>query len=792
MLPEPLQALAAYRQFLCWTLTNDVPPRKLPVSPYTGYVCSAHDPAAWADADTAIAFAAAHGYGVAFSFQESDPFFFIDVDKAFDGQEWSQLAQQMCAFFPGAAIEVSSSKTGLHIIGRYTQEPTHGCSYRDSQGKKVLEFYTRERFVALTFTNIAGDAGTDHTNMLHSVASHYFPATAGTGADGDWLADWTEAPVAAWNGPTDDNELIRRALLSRSAAGTFGGGASFRDLWEGNEEVILRVYGGDRSTVDAALAQHLAFWTGNDCARIERLMRQSAIYREKWDRGDGEEYLRRTINGRTGATRRQNDFLHDKTPASPSAPAVVDPGTPAGPIQAQDISGSTYLNIDAQREFFKGCVYVRDVHKIYVPDGDMLKSEQFNVNYGGYTFALDRGNERTTKYAWDAFTQSQALKFPKSHATCFRPECTPGALLEEEGRILLNVYIPIQTKCVAGDPGLFLHHLEKLFPMAGDRHILLTYIAACIQRPGAKFQWWPVLQGVEGDGKTLILRVISHCIGHRYTHLPNADDIARSGGKFNSWLRNKLFIGMEEVYVADRRDFLEIFKPNVTNDRLQIEGKGIDQVMGDNRANGMIFTNHHDGVPVTVDTRRYPIFYSAMQSAEDLAAAGMDNVYFNRIYDWLKGEGEYAHCGVYYGYSIMNSFFRTYQLDPSVNLMGRAPQTSSTKTAIKHSWGTVEQEIDEAVNRGDIGFKGGWISSTQLDVLLERRCKNIKLSQAKRREVLKHLGYYWHPVLSEGRVDNIVMPDGNKPRLFITKGHPSLGLITASEVAHAYTTAQLT
>ena len=55
--------------------------------------------------------------------------------------------------------------------------------------------------------------------------------------------------------------------------------------------------------------QHLAFWTGKDAARIERLMRRSALVREKWDRDD---YLGpRTI---MGAISRQVQVLQDKRP----------------------------------------------------------------------------------------------------------------------------------------------------------------------------------------------------------------------------------------------------------------------------------------------------------------------------------------------------------------------------------------------------------------------------------------------------------------------------------------------
>jgi primase-polymerase (primpol)-like protein len=45
-------------------------------------------------------------------------------------------------------------------------------------------------------------------------------------------------------------------------------------------------YGGDTSRADAAFLAMLAFWTGPDPERLDRLFRNSGRYREKWERAD--------------------------------------------------------------------------------------------------------------------------------------------------------------------------------------------------------------------------------------------------------------------------------------------------------------------------------------------------------------------------------------------------------------------------------------------------------------------------------------------------------------------------
>ena len=49
-----------------------------------------------------------------------------------------------------------------------------------------------------------------------------------------------------------------------------------------------------------------------------------------------------------------------------------------------------------------------------------------------------------------------------------------------------------------------------------------------------------------------------------------------------------------------------------------------------------------------------------------------------------------------------------------------APVTSSMSEAVSLSLGAVEQEIQEAIAEGRVGFKGGWVSSLALATLLEQ------------------------------------------------------------------------
>lgn len=781
MIAPALAPLGALRQFIVVMLvplptgkTN-----KLPVDHRTGNVCDAHDPAVWTDHDTARALADRWGssFGVGFVITAADDVWCLDLDGARTPTGWSPLALQLVASLPGTAVEVSQSGQGLHVWGRGAVPPH--SSKRVDLG---LELYSERRFILLG-SGATGDMS-QPCAAIAAVAAAYFPPRA-AGAGGD-VPD--TGPCAEWRGPTDDAELIRRALRSHSAGSVFGARASFADLWTADAAALGRAYPAsgsgdgayDASSADAALAQHLAFWTGRDVGRIERLMRQSALVRAKWD--DRDDYLvERTIVGACG---RQVDVLQDRPvePVGPALPVAPPPvaETVAAPAMS-DPTGAVFLGADQQRELFKGCVYVVEQHRVLCPGGVLLKPDQFRARYGGHTFAMDNRNERTTRNAFEAFTESQVVRPPVADGTCFRPDLEPAALVHDAGRIRANTWWPIKTPRQVGDAGPFLRHLEKLTPDRRDRVMLLCWMACAVQYPGRKFQCAPFIQGVEGNGKTFFSRCLSEILGKRYTHWPDASKL---GEKFNGWLFGRLLICVEDIHTEGRLDVLERIKPWITGtDGVEIEGKGIDQRTEEICCNFIFNSNFLNGIRKTKNDRRYIPFITAQQSEDDLAKDGLTPEYFKALYDWARSGGYAAVHDLLATYEIPDEF----RFDRGI----RAPETSTTPAAIEAGHGRVEQEILEAIEQGVQGFKGGWISSIAVDKLLDRIGRS-SVGRSQRRELLRNLGYGRHPALPDGRATSIVGVDGGKPRLYIRHGHAALGITQAGEAVAAYSAAQMT
>lgn len=746
---------------------------KFPINPTTGRAADPTDPATWLTLEAAQKrVTAGIGEGVGFVFTRNDPFFFLDIDEAYANQSWSADATALCSQFPGCFIEVSHSGTGLHIIGSAPLIPPHGTRCNS----KGLELYSHGRFVALTGKSASGTALTDATPVVAQLISSDFPPPVVVAPE-----EWSAEPVAEWSGPATDAALLKKMMASTpSAAAAFQGKATIAQLMAGD----LTAFMGDQSGADQALCNHLAFWTGKDCERMDRIFRTSELFRDKWDENRGPRGTYGVITILNAIAHCENVYHDGKLPTvdavNEPAPAPADPSTGL----REDYQ---FLSISAQIEHFEGCVYLDDPNEIWCPDGKIRDQKRFKVYKGGYAMALDSRGDKTTKDAFEAFTMSQGYDFPKADSACFRPENEAGAIVVEEGFRLLNTYFPIETRRVDGDPALFVDLLTRLLPIDRDRTILTSYLAAITQYPGKKFQWWPILQGTKGNGKTAIMQCMAHAVGSRYTHLPNADAMMRDGNKFNAWMDRKLFVGMEELAAGNQREFLEAFKTTITNRRIQLEGKGSNQVMGDNRANGLICTNHKDGAPADEDERRYAHLFTAQQSAADLLRDGMGGDYFPKLWAWLDADG----------FAIVNNYLRDYEIADEFNpatLCQRAPDTSSTREALSASKGSVEQHIEEAVSEGRPGFNGGWISGFALDILLEEKRFGSKITHLKRIEILGKLGFVTHTGLKGGRVSNAFTDPGSgktgKPRLFLKAGHLALALTSSAEVVRQYEKAQ--
>lgn len=330
-------ALIDREQWVCWrTQQRENKQTKVPIVPGTTQFASTTDPDTWRDFQTAReAVTSTPVDGLGFVFTVDDPIIGVDLDDCRDPDAgepaaWaSQIITQLDSY-----TEVSPSGTGYHIL--ITGTLPEGRNRSDG-----LEVYDRSRFFTVTGDHVANTPSTvaERTaaiDTLHAAElAEESPDTADETSVEATSADLSPADTPTTTGPAvlADDELLDRA---RNAAN----GEKFSRLWRGDTSGYE-----SHSEADMALCRLLAFWTGCDRTRIDRLFRQSGLGRDKWDDvhyADGSTYGDKTIER---AVARTDDVYTPPEALDPESDSVSP--DESGGRDAAKSSTSTTATTDA-------------------------------------------------------------------------------------------------------------------------------------------------------------------------------------------------------------------------------------------------------------------------------------------------------------------------------------------------------------------------------------------------------------------------------------------------------------
>lgn len=393
-------------------------------------------------------------------------------------------------------------------------------------------------------------------------------------------------------------------------------------------------------------------------------------------------------------------FGHKEAPTAPQ-PMAQQPiqQTVAQVEDDVDPFGEILSEYDCE-QYFKDCFFVEREGKIF-GSGRFMNANMFNGRFGGKRFIID-STGKITDEPWKAALRSTVYTIEKVDHVRFLPQHPQYEIVRDGlGRKGLNTYIPANIDSKEGDLTIWFDWFDRIFPDKGDQKILFDYMAHCIKYPGHKIPWSPLIQSTEGIGKTMFKEIMANALGDMYVYSPKAPELVSSGSTFNAWMRGKLMILVDEIKIDERRELVEILKPMITDNRIEIQSKGVDQEMEDNPANWIFFSNFKDAIPINKNGRRYAILYSILQSKADLINAGMDDAYFRRLWDWMHNEG---------GVQAITHWLLNYPIECG-DIPVRAPVTSSQAEAISISRSPMEVVIANCIEDGVCGFRGGYISS---------------------------------------------------------------------------------
>ena len=302
--PDPVPELLRERdQWVAWRHEFDDGRdewTKIPVDVDTAGFASSTDPDTWASFGAAVAYHDRDDTdtdGVGFVVHDEDLVAGVDLDDCRDPDtgDLEPWAVELLEVVPTYA-EVSPSGTGLRLFGLgFIPDGGNRGDIDGTDGH--LEMYDTGRYLTVTGHDIADapDEVRQVNNAIVDVHAEYIaddPESAPNGSEDPETSGSNPGGDAGESVPFDDTELVDRAQAAEN-------GKKFERLWNGS----TRGY-ESHSEADLALCGLLAFWTGGDRDRMDRLFRRSGLMRDKWDddRGDrtyGERTIDKALKGRT-------------------------------------------------------------------------------------------------------------------------------------------------------------------------------------------------------------------------------------------------------------------------------------------------------------------------------------------------------------------------------------------------------------------------------------------------------------------------------------------------------------
>lgn len=303
-----------------------------------------------------------------------------------------------------------------------------------------------------------------------------------------------------------------------------------------------------------------------------------------------------------------------------------------------------------------------------------------------------------------------------NYVNSYRPDTVP---LIPEGSLTSGQRRAVET---------VLRHAELLLPDERERNLFLDYLAFCVQNPGVKIRWAPLLKGVEGDGKSVFITLMQHVMGYQNVRVLDSSTLESSD--FTAWRVGQCFTGVEEMKLHghNRYDVYNKLKTALSNDFVDVHCKSKDPVTEPNTTNYLLLTNFEDGVPVTDNDRRLMVSRSPFMVKEELFAEikaryGMSTTeYFDQLFD----QSIKPHAGA------LRKWLLERELSAEFDPNGRAPLTAARETAIDMSRRDDEDAIVSLLADGGFGIYPNLIAlSCFNDALFDRYGIKLQTSRAK-------------------------------------------------------------
>jgi len=375
-------------------------------------------------------------------------------------------------------------------------------------------------------------------------------------------------------------------------------------------------------------------------------------------------------------------------------------------------------------------VWVANHNKFYNLDANNFFSPQtFDMTHGADVPAANGPRPKATAYV------SQHGFVPIVMTPVYLPT-EKDKLIWVDGEQCVNTFthatLPAGAKDYTVDGSAYVDmvedHMTMLCGSEDDARILLQWLAHQVQHPGEKILWAPLIQSVEGVGKSFFARLLRCGLGVRNVGVVNPAQLVSN---FNDWANGVCVNVLEELKIAghNRYEALNAVKPLITDDYIQINPKGVNAYMTPNTSNYIAFTNSTDALPLGDADRRWWVIHCPLRHYSDVPDY---KNYFPKLFEGLK-RYEDEVCTWLLEYEITDGFMNMKQAPMTVakNFMVATEEASFDGLA----------EVKSIIEDGGYLYDFECVSSAALFAKVRAEYPELNLQTNRRAQILKRLGF---------------------------------------------------
>lgn len=572
--------------------------KKIPIDPKTGKAAKINDRSTWATLEQNIQFlnsGKCQAIGFALTFEH--PLAVIDIDNCFDAKtgNWSEFARK--AFTLGGMAETSISGTGAHIFFWINDKTKYlnKTNKWSNNNSDTCEFYYQDRFIIL------GGCNWPEGSNLHIYNEEellrFIPDRESQ--NDNTQAKWQDKPLIPFAGSDDDGELVEQALKSRGGPGKlFGTSPQLKDLINANSDELGKYFPSsddrdfDYSSADLSLATNLAYWTGCNPVRIERIMSQSQLcQRDKWK--NRPDYRRRTIEkaiatimGKYSASNDPENYAEILSLDEMLEYLVlVSHGS-----QIIDRRNKTIRSVEEATNYYKGSL-------------TEIETDSFDQKTG----APKKKRVSTLTYCWlpsdQRLTVDDVIWDPTLGEFCTKTS------KDTNGNTAYNLWSGFNILPAPENWSellqVFLEHIRYLAPLENERNRFLQWLAHILQHPEVLPHTCYLLIAItQGIGRGTLINILEKVLeGYVAT---NVDSNIILGKSFNQNLSQKLLATVDEIREGgnDKYSRQQNLKSVLVEENRLINPKFGKQRTEKNRCRWIFCSNHLDAIPFDNSDRR--------------------------------------------------------------------------------------------------------------------------------------------------------------------------------------------